>query len=303
MPHAGASGQPTTPRFKSPTGIEIEEPGDYPPASPAPHIAHVFTHIIELTGTPTHRCWGPNTSMKRNLPIIMPHHQRNHMSAPSIPPSAAPSRRATVRPCPPAAVQRYRESGRGTLGFEDAERERNEKFAELERRITDTLWTFVETEAPRDQAFRENEDERQRIFEDHEARREWEAADDETRLPPPPEPVAEPRLSAPESIRSVAQNAASRHTQEILDTVREEREEFIREWELTEAKRECQQAQMEAERARYNEDREDRIRSLEEELASVRAELENERQLRLVVECERREREHIEMVMKLRAPS
>ncbi|KAH9829235.1 uncharacterized protein C8Q71DRAFT_443147 [Rhodofomes roseus] len=258
--------------------------------------------------------------------------------APSVPPSAAPSRRPTFRPTPSEAIERYRESGPGALALEDAERERNERFGELERQMTDTLGTLEEAETARDQAFRGNEDDRQRIFEDHEAQRDQEAVERrdamwrelEDRLanivqqvplpvPPPPEPGAEPEVAAPEeelpppevpaevpgerpadlqsvveSIRSVAQDAASRHAQDILETVRLEREELMRERELAQAERERAQAESEAARARYNEDREARIRALEEELAAVRSELENERLLRATEETERRERERIE---------
>ena len=265
-------------------------------------------------------------------------------TAPSVPPSAAPSRRPTVRAATemPTEIEQYRESGPGALDLEDLERERNERFGELERQIADTVGTLQEAEASRDQAFRGNEDERQRIFEDHENRRDQEAAERrdavwrelEDRLanlvqqvplpvPPPPEPASGAGEEAPapgeesslpdvvpgapverpadvqsvvESMRGLAQDAASRHAQEILDTVRLEREELMRERELAQAERERQQAELEAARQRYDEDRDARIRALEEELASVRAELANERQLRLTEESERREREGVEML-------
>lgn len=273
----------------------------------------------------------PSSAAPSRRPTI-----RDERAAPSVPPSAAPSRRPTLRAAPPTEVEQYRESGPGALNLEDLERERNERFGELERQVTDTLGTLQDAEAARDQAFRGNEDERQRLFEDHENRRDQEAAERrdavwrelEDRLanlvqqvplpvPPPPEPVPEAIPSGEESpvpddvadvpvgrpadvqsvvesIRTVAQDAASRHAQEILETVRLEREELMRERELAQAERERQQAELDAARQRYDEDREARIRALEEELASVRAELENERQLRLTEESERRERERIE---------
>ncbi|KAL6309465.1 hypothetical protein BKA93DRAFT_723737 [Sparassis latifolia] len=229
-------------------------------------------------------------------------------------------------------IQPRRLSGPEDLGFADAERERQERFGELEQQLTGTIDALREGEERRDHSFRENEDERDRLFAENENRRDQEALqrrdeilrDLEDRIedrlaavapgagappipvPPPGGPRPETEAEVPvleegapmaaetqsviESVRSV-QDAATRHAQEILDTVRMEREEQAHEREMAQAERERVQAEKDAEHARQMEEQQARIRALEEELASVKAELANERQLRLTEESEGRERD------------
>ncbi|PCH37434.1 hypothetical protein WOLCODRAFT_158154 [Wolfiporia cocos MD-104 SS10] len=258
-------------------------------------------------------------------------------------PSGGPERAIDVArsPSPIGEVGRA-VSGPGDLALEEAERQRDERFGALERRFEDTVSMLQHAEEGRDEAFRANEDERERLFLEHEQRREQEAVQRrdeiwrqlEDRLaaltpaplpvPPPDVELAEPEPEPPveeeeeqppgeatlvpppvhpddmqnirDSVISVVTDASARHAQEILDTVQLEREELARERELERAERERLYAEAEAARAQASEEREARVRLLEEELATVRAELENERQLRAVEETERRERERAEML-------
>ena len=61
------------------------------------------------------------------------------------------------------------------LGYADAERERIERFGELENNMLEHLRNLQDAEERRDQEFREHEDERERIFLDHENERNQEA--------------------------------------------------------------------------------------------------------------------------------
>lgn len=252
--------------------------------------------------------------------------------------------RPTALSPPMPVIERI--SGPGDLGFADAERERQDRFDELERQITGTLTAAQDAEERREQSFRGHEDERERVFLDREAQRDeehrqalqryetiWRDLEDrlasivpgaqapipvpppaaeaeqeefehamedvaptsETPVQPIPPPAADAQ-SVIESIRSVTQDAATRHAQDILATVQLEREELAREREVERAERERNQAAMEAERARLCEEQQARIRALEEELTLVKAELENERQLRLTEESDRREHERIEIL-------
>ncbi|KAH9947808.1 hypothetical protein B0H21DRAFT_778320 [Amylocystis lapponica] len=195
--------------------------------------------------------------------------------------------------------------------------------------MTGTLDAIQESEERRDHNFRANEDDRERIFLENENRRDQEAlqrrdelwreleerlaalpplgvpspipvpppaADIGAEVPAEESPAAAETQSVIESIRTVAQDAATRHAQDILDTVRMEREELAHEREVAQAERERLQAEAAAAyEARFSEEQA-RVRALEEELAAVRVELENERQLRMSEEAERRERERMEML-------
>lgn len=195
----------------------------------------------------------------------------------------------------------------GGLAYDDAERERQERFGEVERQLLDAARTAAEAEDHREMEFRSNEEDRRRIFLESEERRDQEAMerrdqvwqDLEARLagpPPPAQPTEPEHLSGDgesiiESIRTATQEAASRHASDILETIKLEREEFAREREAAAAERERLLAEAEAERVRLNEEREARIKALEGELANVRAELENEKQQRVTEEAATRERE------------
>jgi hypothetical protein len=188
------------------------------------------------------------------------------------------------------------------LSYSVAERDREDRFDDAERRLLRAVETGAEAEDQREAEFRRNEEERNRLFVEHEERRDEEAQqrrdqiwnDLQGRLtgPVPAGQPSEPQADR-ESVRSV-QDAASRYATDILDIVKSEREELAREREAAAAERERMRVEAEAERTRTTEEREARIRSLEAELAAVKAELENERQQRVTEEAAAREGERQE---------
>jgi len=110
-----------------------------------------------------------------------------------------------------------------------------------------------------------------------------------------------PRLSADletksiaSSMRSVVEGVASRHAEDILETVRLEREEFAREREAAATERERLMNEAEETRRQFQEEQAARIRALEEELAVVKADLQGEKQARMAEEADIRERERAE---------
>jgi hypothetical protein len=196
----------------------------------------------------------------------------------------------------------------GDLSYDDAERDRHNRFHEIEGQLLQAAHTAVEAEDQREAEFRRSEEERQRIFLENEARREEESRqrrdqiwhDLEGRLavaapvPPSPEAPQAETESIVGSVRQAAQDATTRYSAVILETVKAEREEMAREREAAEAERERLREEVEAERNRLTEEREARIQALEAELMAVRNELENEKQLRITEEAETRERERQE---------
>lgn len=68
-------------------------------------------------------------------------------------------------------------SGPGDLAYDDAERARHERFGEVERQMLDLTRATEEAENAREDAFRHNEESRDRIFEENEARRDQEAVE------------------------------------------------------------------------------------------------------------------------------
>jgi hypothetical protein len=199
-------------------------------------------------------------------------------------------------------------TGPADLSYDDAERDRQERFHDLEGQLTRAAQTAVESEDQREAEFRRNEEERQRLFLDHEATRDegsrqrrdqiWQDLEDRLAAVPPAIRVIEPSQAETESligsVRQVAQDATSRYATDILETVKAEREELARVREAATAERERLHAEADAERNRLAEERDERIRTLETELANVRSELENEKQLRITEEAENRERERQE---------
>ncbi|KII91823.1 hypothetical protein PLICRDRAFT_38680 [Plicaturopsis crispa FD-325 SS-3] len=201
---------------------------------------------------------------------------------------------------------------------EAAKRLRDEVEA-AERELAAAARMAAENEENREDHFRKNEDERYRIFLENEARRDQEANERkneiwqglEDRLEehaqrlggqhPPGEPGApapgippETAESIKESIIDATRQAAGRHADDILDVVKQEREEMAKEREAAQAERERLHAEAEAERVRFAEEREARILALEAELASVREELMNEKTQRVQEENDARERERQE---------
>jgi hypothetical protein len=121
-------------------------------------------------------------------------------------------------------------------------------------------------------------------------------------IPPPASVRAESEAELPTVVRDEdaasiigsMRDAAARHAEEIMEIVRLEREQMDREREAAALERERLFAEAREERARLEEEREERVRALEAELAQVKADLENERALRISEEAERRERERME---------
>ncbi|KAF4603193.1 hypothetical protein EYR38_003603 [Pleurotus pulmonarius] len=217
----------------------------------------------------------------------------------------------------------------GDLEAAEMTRERLDRMDDMERQLQHIAVDAHEAEELREREFRDHEEDRQRIFLDNEARRDHEVrerhdeiwSDLENRiamLAPPPRPPASPpapstRPSVPpsmieqeepiiagetmadtasvmESLRA-SQEAASLHAQSIMQTIQSEREEFARERDAASAERERLMADLQADRERMLEERDARIQALEDELAAVKGELENEKQQRVTEEAENRERE------------
>jgi hypothetical protein len=196
-------------------------------------------------------------------------------------------------------------SGRDDAEFENALRARQERLVEAEDELTHIIHDAHNAEARRGEEFNQAEDAREHVFRENEDRREREARErsdaifqqlDERAASVPPIPVPPPQpqeqdhdhASIIESIHTAAQDAASRHASDILDIVREEREEMARERESLATERERQRAHFEDQSRLHDAEREAKITALEEELARVRGELENERLLRTTEENEAR---------------
>lgn len=194
-----------------------------------------------------------------------------------------------------------------------------ERFAnldELEGRLQDVARHADEAETSRDNRFMESEGERDRIFEDAERRRNAEAQEAreallsaiESRLEAPPQPPAvepvpdvppSPPPPPPESLReddglslhsiqAATQEAMSRHSEDLRDIVKMERDEMRAELEREREQHEQERAQaredieraraeLDAERAKVAEEKDARIRELEEEMAKMKEEMEAEK--------------------------
>lgn len=194
-----------------------------------------------------------------------------------------------------------------------------ERFAnldELEGRLQDVARHADEAETSRDNRFMESEGERDRIFEDAERRRNAEAQEAreallsaiESRLeappqppavepvpdvpssppPPPPESVREDDGLSLHSIQAATQEAMSRHSEDLRDIVKMERDEMRAELEREREQHEQERAQaredieraraeLDAERAKVAEEKDARIRELEEEMAKMKEEMEAEK--------------------------
>ena len=223
---------------------------------------------------------------------------------PILPPAEAPSRAPSVhRPARAATITPFE--------FRVAEESRGQ-LAELNaaaNRLHAISGAAEEAEERREHEFRRSEERRHAEFLQNQEARDREAReraagvwdDLQTRLtalPPPrvelgmpiPGRQAEPTLTDRDSLRAVAAIAASRHASDVLETVRDEREEAQRERQRMASEREGMMADLRREKNSIVEEKDAQILALEEEIARVREEFNNEKQRRAVEQAERRER-------------
>ncbi|KAH7925361.1 hypothetical protein BV22DRAFT_1119610 [Leucogyrophana mollusca] len=206
------------------------------------------------------------------------------------------------------SIRHHVPSGPDDATCSDIMRARNERLDDAERQLEHVAHDAVENENRRDEHFLHNEEEGSLLS--------WTMKLDVTRrpgsvvtrsswnqktrvagapLPVPPHGPACDAASTIESMHTAAQDAASRHADNMMETITLEREQLAREREAMDAERERERAEMEALHASHDAEREARIHALEEELAAVRSELaENKKQPRLTEEAEMRERERQE---------
>ncbi|KAI3615275.1 hypothetical protein WG66_003436 [Moniliophthora roreri] len=198
------------------------------------------------------------------------------------------------------------------LAREEADRERLARLDDVENQLRHVSESAQQAEDIREEDFRRNEEDRQRLFLEQEERRDQLAAEARNALmeqatrfleaavppaPPPALPVEEPLPVPPPVVpeelapvppsdvlsdrqSAVIQDVASQHAREIREVIDMEREEMAREREAAEAERQRLEQEKATAQVAADEQRDARIRELEEELARVRAELEDEKRQR-----------------------
>ena len=200
----------------------------------------------------------------------------------------------------------------------DESRGQLEELNEAANRLHQIAGAAEDAEEQREREFRTHEDHRDDIFLQNEARRNQEARersdgiwnDLENRLAalPPAAAGAPPGASiygdvggppgadraSIADITSVAQQAASQHAIDVLDTVRLEREEHAREREQAAEERQRLMDELRAEKELVVQEKDARIRALEDELAQLRGEFEGEKHQRMTEDAEGRERDRQE---------
>jgi hypothetical protein len=199
----------------------------------------------------------------------------------------------------------------------DESRGQLEELNAAANRLHLTAAAAQEAEDQRELEFRNHEEHRDDIFLQNEERRTQEARDRaagiwnelETRLsalPPPPavvetpEPAERPELDVSDresihTIKTAITQAASQHASDVLETVKEEREEAARERQEMAEERASVLAELKRERDLIVQEKDARISALEEELARLREEFDAEKHQRAAEEAEIREREQREM--------
>ena len=211
------------------------------------------------------------------------------------------------------------------LGAADDDRGRLEALNDVADRLHSALITaqnaeerreveFLTQEDRREDEFRRHEGDRQHYFEEGEERRDaesrqrsdgiWQELETRLRALPAPTPVPHPPsrpVSAVDaddisSIRDLAQQAASQHASDVMETIRLEREDAAREREVLAAERAQLMAEVSAQKDAVISEKDGQIATLEDELARVRAELEEERQQRGIENSEIRERDRQEFI-------
>lgn len=269
-------------------GEEPRAPGEEPRSAPGP----------EVSRAPTTRSI-PEPETHGHIPFsrsLTPTEEGESRGAPVPGVSRAPTRGI------PDVIPRF-PSGPGALAYDDAERARQERFGEIERQLADVTQEAAESEMRREHDFQEKETDRDHQFAEKQAEWDRQFGEGEARrdqllptlarqpVPPGSGPLPEDMLGVPEraesviaSIRRASTESAARHADDIKDTVQGEREELARqiqaEREEARAVQEALTQQVLAERKRADDERDARMRELEEELARVRAELDHERQQR-----------------------
>lgn len=145
-----------------------------------PIIPYLPTHVEEEEAprpvpAPMSRYESTAPSVIHEVPISEGPPEIHHIPPPSavhtIPPSTDVRSDMPVAALPPPRAP----SGFDDLALADAERERTERFEDMEGRLIETVQVAEEGEQRREDTFRHNEDERERIFLEREARREAEA--------------------------------------------------------------------------------------------------------------------------------
>ena len=211
------------------------------------------------------------------------------------------------------------------LGTADDDRGRLEALNDVAERLHSALITaqnseerreieFLTQEDRREDEFRRHEGDRQHYFEEGEERRNAESQQRsdgiwrelETRLKALPAPAPIPQspsrpVSAVDaddisSIRDLAQQAASQHASDVMETIRLEREDAARERETLAAERAQLMAKISEQKDAIISEKDGQIATLEDEIAGVRAELEAERQQRGIENSEIRERDRQEFI-------
>jgi len=316
--------------IRSLTPPSEEAPGELPRDAPAPEVSRVPTQPVPPSiprsapvpgEIPEPESYGhirdrSVTPPSEEAPGEVPRDVPGYPIAPGPPVPRAPTRAPTTRGVPDFTRA---PSGPGRLDYDDAERDRHERFGEIERQLADATQGASEAEMRREHDFQEKEAERERQFAEAQVERIRQFEDERARtedllsalsrqpVPPgapgaPPVPLPSDVLEVPEraesviaSIRRASAESAARHADDIRDIVQGEREEMMRqlqaEREDARAAREQLEQQVLAERKRADDECDARVRELEEELARVRNELDRERQQRDHDEEMRREDE------------
>ncbi|KAG1819261.1 uncharacterized protein BJ212DRAFT_1345067, partial [Suillus subaureus] len=310
--HTPSHGIPPSPRFedapRSPTVIRIEQPErTHPeshtgrsvimaphfspgrPLSPASDLRHQLRHSPDV--------YIPTVHPSHSIPHVRDDDVRSRSHAGGMPAAIEQDdgnrqESEMVHIPPPSHGQPpdhdpHVHFDPTTTGFDEALNRRHERLDEVERELNQVVQGAHEAEDRREAEFRDSEEHREQIFLQNEQRRDDETrqrgdelfAELEERARSVP-PSTGDNASIIESIHAASHEAASRHADDILETVRLEREQSARERESFISEREQERAEFAAERARMDEERDRRVHDLEEELARVRGELDSERQLR-----------------------
>ena len=255
-------------------------------------------------------------------------HQVRDDSPVSRPPSISfptPTRPTTAERPASTHVPREATATPLDLGTADDDRGRLEALNDVADRLHSALITaqnaeerreveFLTQEDQREDEFRRHEGDRQHYFEEGEDRRNAESRQRsdgiwqelETRLKALPAPIPVPQspsrpVSAVDaddisSIRDLAQQAASQHASDVMETIRLEREDAARERETLAAERAQLIAEISAQKDALISEKDGQITTLEDEIARVRAELEEERRERDIENSDIRERDRQEFI-------